>query len=91
MNGVYYIKGAKFDQYYGQVEYKYSCSIMIDIGAMHIPNNIILDVSNALYTTNVPINERVCVSTPPYYMEWFEKPITMFLSIGRMAHFLSNV
>ena len=28
----------------------------------------ILDVSNALQNNNVPIYERVCVITPPYYM-----------------------
>ena len=33
----------------------------------------IVDVRNAPQNTNVPINERVCISLPPYYMEWFEK------------------
>ena len=32
----------------------------------------ILDVSNAFKNTNAPIHERVCVSPPPYYLEWFE-------------------
>ena len=32
----------------------------------------ILDVSNAFQNTNVPIHERVCVSPPPYYLDWFK-------------------
>ena len=33
---------------------------------------IILDVSNAFQNTTVPIHDRVCVSLPPYYIDWFE-------------------
>ena len=40
---------------------------------MHIINARILDVSNAFQNTNVPMHERVCVSPPPYYLEWFER------------------
>ena len=40
---------------------------------MHRLTARILDVSNAFQNTNVPINERVCVSPPPYYIDWFEK------------------
>ena len=40
---------------------------------MHIITTIILNVSNAFQNTNVPINERVCVSSPPYYLDWFER------------------
>ena len=32
----------------------------------------ILDISNAFQNTNVTIHERVCVSPPPYYLDWFE-------------------
>ena len=38
---------------------------------MHRLTARILDVSNAFQNTNVPIHERVCVSPPPYYLDWF--------------------
>ena len=41
---------------------------------MHILTARILDVSNAFQNTNVPIHERVCVSPPSYYLDWFEIP-----------------
>ena len=40
---------------------------------MHRITARILDVSNAFQNTNVPINERFCVSPPPYYLDWFER------------------
>ena len=40
---------------------------------MHILTARILDVSNAFQNTNVPIHERVCVSPPPYYLDWFKR------------------
>ena len=39
---------------------------------MHRLTARILDVSNAFQNTNVPIHEIVCVSPPPYYLDWFE-------------------
>ena len=39
---------------------------------MHRLTSRILDVSNELQNTNVPIHERVCVSTPLHYLNWFE-------------------
>ena len=39
---------------------------------MHRHTANILDVINAFHNTNVPIYERVCVSPPPYYIDWFE-------------------
>ena len=39
---------------------------------MHRLTARILDVSNAFQNTNVPIYERVCVISPPYYVDWFE-------------------
>ena len=39
---------------------------------MHRLNDRILDVSNAFQNKNVPIHERVCVSPPHYYLDWFE-------------------
>ena len=43
---------------------------------MHRLTASILDVSNAFQNKNVPIHVRVCFSTPPYYLDWFEKYYT---------------
>ena len=48
----------------------------ISIAYIHRLTAIILDVSNAFQNTNVPIHERVCVSPPPYYLDWFERSYT---------------
>ena len=50
-----------------------SFRINISIEYMHRLTAIILDVSNVSQNTNVPINERVCVSPPPYYLDFFER------------------
>ena len=39
---------------------------------MHRHTDNTLDVINAFQNTNVPIYERVCVSPPLYYIDWFE-------------------
>ena len=39
---------------------------------MHRLTTRIIDVSNALQNTNVPIHEIVCVSPPSYYLDWFK-------------------
>ena len=49
-----------------------SFRINIAIASMHRLTARILDVSNAFQNKNVPIHERVCVSPPPYYLDWFE-------------------
>ena len=50
-----------------------SFRINISIASMHRLAAIILDVNNAFQNKNVPIHERVCVSPPPYYLDWFER------------------
>ena len=40
---------------------------------MHRLTSRILDVSNAFQNTNFTFHERVCVTPPPYYLNWFEK------------------
>ena len=50
-----------------------SFRINIAIAYMHRLTARILDVINAFQNTNVPIHERVCVSPPPYYLDWFER------------------
>ena len=39
---------------------------------MHRITARILDVSNTFQNANFPIHEIVCVSPPPYYLDWFE-------------------
>ena len=39
---------------------------------MHRLTARILDISDTFQNTNVPIHERVCVSPPAYYLDWFE-------------------
>ena len=48
-----------------------SFRINISIAYMHRLASRILDVSNSFQNTNVPIHERVSVSPPPYYLDWF--------------------
>ena len=50
-----------------------SFRINTDITSMHRLTGSILDVSNAFQNTNVPIHEIVCVSPPPYCLDWFER------------------
>ena len=40
---------------------------------MHRLTANVLYVSNTLQNTKFPINERVYVSPPPYYIDWFER------------------
>ena len=54
------------------MEHADSFRIYIAIAYMHRLTARILDVSNEFQNTNVPIHERVCVSPPPYYLDWFE-------------------
>ena len=49
-----------------------SFGMNISIKAMNILTANISGVSNAFQNKNVPIHERVCVSSPPYYLGLFE-------------------
>ena len=55
------------------MEHAGSFKINIAIASMHRLTARILDVSNAFQNKNVLINERVCASTPTYYLDWFER------------------
>ena len=49
----------------------------------------VLDVSNAFQNTNVPIHERVCVSPPPYYLDWFKRSYLRKVTVlmhGNLLH-----
>ena len=71
-NRNYHIQDIDFDQSYSPVAHSDSFRINIAIAATHRINVRILDVSNVFPNRNFPIHERVCVSTPPYYIDWFE-------------------
>ena len=44
----------------------------INITDIHRLTASIWDVSNDLQNKHFPLNEIVCVSLPPYKMDWFE-------------------
>ena len=72
-NGSSQNKGIDLDQSYSTVSHADSFRMNIDFASMHMLTARILDVSNAFQNTNFPIHERVCVSPPPYYLNWFER------------------
>ena len=53
--------------------YADSFRIKISIADVHRLTARVLDVSNEIQNKNVPINEIICVSPPPYYLDWFER------------------
>ena len=53
---------------YSSVTHSDSSRINIAIASMNRFTDRILDVSDVFQNTNVPIHERVCVNTPPYYL-----------------------
>ena len=71
-NGISQIKGIDFDQSYSPVAHANSFRINIVIASINRLTDRILDISNAFKNKNVPIHERVCVSTPPYYLDCFK-------------------
>ena len=73
-NGISHIQGIYFDHSYSLLAHADSLRINIAISAVHRLTAKILDVINAFQNLNVPIHERVYVSPPPYYLDWFEKP-----------------
>ena len=72
-NGSSQIKGIYFDQSYSPVAHADSFRINIAIASMHRLTASILDVSNALQSTDVPIHEKVCFNPPPQYIDQFER------------------
>ena len=72
-NGNSQIKGIDFDQSYSPVAHADSFRINIAIIYMHRLTSRVLDVSNAFQNTNLPIHEIVCVISPPYYLDLFER------------------
>ena len=78
-NGSFNIKVIDIYQSYIQVAHAESFRIKISIASMHRLTARILDVSYAFQNTNIPIHDRVCVSPPPYYLDWFERSHPNFL------------
>ena len=72
-NGSSRIQGVDFDQFYGPVTHTHYFRINIAIMDMNRLIARVFDVSNAFHNTNVPINERVCVIIPIYYLYWLER------------------
>ena len=67
-NGSSQINGIDFYLSYSLVAHADLFKTNIDIVDMHRLTARTLDVINAFQNTRVPINERVCVSPPPYYL-----------------------
>ena len=65
----FYIKVIDFYQSYSPVAYVDYFRINIVIADMHRITARMLDVSNAFQNRKFPINERVCVSPPTYYLD----------------------
>ena len=70
-NRTSHIKGIDFYQYYSPVAHADSFRINISIAIMHRLTARILDVINEFQNAKFPIHEKVCVSPPPYYLDWF--------------------
>ena len=68
-NGSSHIKGIYFEQSYSAVAYADSFRTNIDIVAMHILTDRILDVGDAFQNTKSTIYEIVCVGQPRYYID----------------------
>ena len=80
-NGSYLIQCIGFDQSYSIVVHSDSFKINIDINNMHRFIDMILNISNNFQNTNIPMNEKACVTPSTYYIDWFEKFTPMLLSI----------
>ena len=63
-------------RFYSLGEHVDSFRINISIADMNGITDKILDVSNDFQNTNVPVHERVCIITPPYYLVCFGKYYT---------------
>ena len=72
-NGSSHNQGIDSDQSYSPVAHADSFTINIYIADMHRLTANIFDVSNSFQNTNTPIHERLCVSPPPYDIDWFNK------------------
>ena len=90
-NGSSQIKDFDFDQSYIPVVHSDSFIFEISIADIHRLTARILYISNAFNNTYFPIHEIVCVSPPPYYLNWFKYLTPIFLSINMMVHFVFNV
>ena len=71
-NGSYQIQGTDVDHSYSPMAHAEYIRINISITDMNILTDKISDISNEFQNTNVSIHEIVCVSPPPYYIDWFD-------------------
>ena len=70
-NGSYKIKVIDFDESYSPLADSDSFRINIAITDMHRLPDMILYAINTFQNTNIPIQERVYVIPPPYYLDYF--------------------
>ena len=66
------IKDVDIIQSYSPVSHAGYLRINITITYIHRLTASIWDVSNDLHNKHFSMNEIVCVSLPPYNMDWFE-------------------
>ena len=66
------IHGIDFDPDYSPVTHADQLRVKISIVSINMLTAMILDVSNASKNKSFTINEIVCVSPPPYCLDWFE-------------------
>ena len=73
------IQVVDINQSYSPVSHAEYLIINITITDIHRLTAMIWDVSNDFQNNHFPINEIVCVSLPPYNMDWFEQYYPNFL------------
>ena len=84
------IQSIYFDNSYSPLAHADSFRMNIFIADMHKLTDRILDSSNTFRNKNVPIHEIVCVSPPPYYIDWFEKCYPNATLNRNKVHFVFN-
>ena len=78
-NGSYTIQVVDINHPYSTVTHYDYLRINITIMDIHILTARIWDVRNDFQNKHFHINKIVCVSLPPYNMEWFEQYLPNFL------------
>ena len=73
------IQVVDINQSYSPVSHDENLRIHITITDISILTAMIWDISIDLHNKHFPINEILCVSLPPYNMDWFEQYYPNFL------------
>ena len=72
-NGNLHVKGIDFDWSYIPISHADSFSINVAISEIHRLITRVLDVINDFQNKIYPVKERVCITLPLYYLDWFDK------------------